>query len=109
MFYWNRGRAHFFNNNYPEAITALEKAVELRPNLWHNWLYLISAYTYTEAKPYPKATDCFDRFKTQSPFKGARFTIETLRSHADANPSKYLTSGRDKLYDGLRNVGMDEK
>jgi adenylate cyclase len=108
MFYWGRGRAYFFKKDYPEAIKALTDAVRLRPNLWHNWLYLVSAYAHTEKDPYPQAKDWLNRFEAQSPFAGAGFTIAKVISHEKASPSddQDVRNGREEFHKGLQAAGM---
>jgi len=50
MFYWYMGRAHFFTGDYHDAVPWLRKSVEVRPNLWYNRLYLVSACALIEDK-----------------------------------------------------------
>lgn len=46
-FYWVIGRAYFVMQDYDAAIIWLRKAVEVRPNVWYNRAYLLSAYALT--------------------------------------------------------------
>jgi tetratricopeptide (TPR) repeat protein len=110
MFYWNRGRAYFFKNDDDEAIMSLRRAVELRPNLWHNWLYLVSAYARKEGPPYSTAKDWLNRFETQSPFAGQGFTIAKVISYEGANPTNNaaVKAGRDEFHKGLEWAGMKQ-
>jgi adenylate cyclase len=109
MFYWSRGRAYFFKKDYREAIKALTEAIRLRPNLWHNWLYLVSAYAHTEQHPFPTAKDWLRRFKTDSPFKGTQFTMAKVISYEEANPTdnQEVKDGRDEFHEGLRRAEMN--
>jgi len=108
MFHWNRGRAYFFSNDDDEAIMSLHKAVELRPNLWHNWLYLISAYAHKEGDPYTTAKKWLKKFETESPFKDTPFTIDKVIEYEKANPTdnQDVRRGRDRFHEGLKRAGM---
>jgi len=44
VFRWVKGRAYFVLADYPQAITALEESVAVRPNLWFSRAWLIAAY-----------------------------------------------------------------
>lgn len=117
MFYWTRGRAYFFAERYEKAIEALKEAVQHRPNLWHNWLYLISAYALLadrlpegEEKKEKKqaAEDKLNEFRTRSPVKNAKdYTIRRVELHEEANPSEDLKEGRDRFRKGLKIAVMD--
>jgi tetratricopeptide (TPR) repeat protein len=108
MFHWNVGRAYFFKENDDKAITSLRTAVELRPNLWHNWLYLISAYAHKEGKPYSTAKEWLTKFRTESPFKDTPFTIDKVIEYEGANPTRHadVKKGRDRFHRGLEAVGF---
>jgi tetratricopeptide (TPR) repeat protein len=108
MFHWNRGRAFFLKEvpDYPKAIEALTEAVRLRPNLWHNWLYLVSAYALNNKLP--EAQAWLNKFKTESPFKDIPFTIDKIIEYEKANPTENseVKKGRDRFHDGLEAAGM---
>jgi tetratricopeptide (TPR) repeat protein len=106
MFHWNVGRAYFFKENDDEAITSLRKAVELRPNLWHNWLYLISAYAHKEGEPYSTAKEWLTKFRTESPFKDTPFTMDKVKLYEKANPTdnQKVKEGRDRFHRGLEAI-----
>lgn len=46
VFYWIIGRAYFVLENYDDAIVWLRKSIDLRPTLWFNRAYLVSAYAH---------------------------------------------------------------
>jgi adenylate cyclase len=106
VFYWNLGRAEFFVGNYREAIPWLRKAVELRPNLWHNWLYLASAHALignsTEAA---KVLSDFNRYPA---FQAKNVTIAVVRTYEQANPNNnpVVVEGRRNFHEGLSKAGM---
>jgi tetratricopeptide (TPR) repeat protein len=93
MFYWNRGRALFFQEQYSEAIEPLRRAVELRSNLWHSQLYLASAYVMKKPPDLKQATDLVTDFCA----KHSGFTVVTVQSYEDANRSTYLEKGRKNI------------
>ena len=45
-FYWVIGRARFFMQQYPDAISSLQDSVRNWPNVWYNRLYLVSAHAH---------------------------------------------------------------
>jgi tetratricopeptide (TPR) repeat protein len=106
MFYWNRGRAHFFADRYPEAIEALTEAVKRRPNLWHNWLYLASAHALSGNQQ--KAEEVLGDFYKRYQHDGPHSTLTLIKSHEKANPTrcKVIKDGRKKFYKGLSKAGM---
>jgi tetratricopeptide (TPR) repeat protein len=110
MFHWNLGRAYFFKRDDAKAIEALTEAIRLRPNLWHNWLYLVSAYARKEGPPYSTAKDWLNRFETQSPFMGQGFSIAKVISYEGANPTNNaaVKAGRDEFHKGLEWAGMKQ-
>ena len=72
---------------YPEAIAALAQAITHRPNMWHGWLYLVSAYALDGKLP--TAQEWLQKFESDSPFKGTKFTINKVIAYEDANPAKH--------------------
>lgn len=135
MFYWNRGRAYFFRASsfreeydkaikaYDKAIKALEIALHYRPNLWHNWLYLVSAYALKgksetdngNAEPgrryVAQATKTLKEFQNCTTVANAsRYTtIDSVEEHEIANPTHgdVVRQGRKRFYEGLRLAGLD--
>jgi tetratricopeptide (TPR) repeat protein len=102
MFYWNRGRAYFFKEQYDDAIAALKDAVKFRSNLWHNELYLAAAYW--KLNDQSNATKIVQDFLKKNP----GFTVERVISHEKANPSKNqkVKEGRDRFHEALEKSGM---
>lgn len=103
-FYWVLGRAQFFEGNYREAIPWLRKSVEMRPNLWYNRLYLVSAYALSGDKAAATATLAeFD-----SRFAQRRFTLARVEAEERANPNEnpVVVAGREQFHKGLRLAGM---
>ncbi len=100
MFYWNRGRAYFFQGKYEQAIEPLNKALDLRKNLWHIALYLASAYW--------KSGDQENAKKTLQEFLNINldFTFDKVISYEKANPTdnKVVTDGRDVFHKALKDT-----
>jgi TolB-like protein/class 3 adenylate cyclase/Tfp pilus assembly protein PilF len=107
VFYWIIGRAHFFDDNYRDAIPWLRKSVQERPNLWYNWLYLVSAYALTGDKP--AATKSLDEFHAR--FRDPRFTLALIDTYEKATPSEnpVILAGRKNFHEGLLAAGMAER
>jgi TolB-like protein/class 3 adenylate cyclase/Tfp pilus assembly protein PilF len=107
VFYWNLGRANFFANRYRDAIPSLAKAVELRPNLWHNWLYLVSAYALTGEDR--EARRVLAEFNAHQLYQDRRFTLVTVEDYERANPNEnpVIVEGRKKFHEGLLKAGMN--
>ena len=106
VFYWNLGRANFFANRYRAAIPWLHKAVELRPNLWHNWLYLVSAYALVGEDR--EARKILAEFNAHQLYRDRRFTLGTVEDYERANPNEnpVIVEGRKKFHEGLLRAGM---
>lgn len=104
MFYWYMGRAHFFAGNYQEAISWLAKSVELRPNVWYNSLYLVSAYALTGNRD--KAETALSEFALRFP----GYTLERVILDEKSNPNDnaLVTAARREFHRGLRMAGMAE-
>jgi adenylate cyclase len=107
VFYWNLGRAQFFSGQYRGAIPWLRKAVEERPGLWHNWLYLASAYALTGDNK--EAAKVLADFKSHPSFRNTRVTLTVVQSYEQANPSSNLVvvEARRQFHDGLLKAGME--
>jgi tetratricopeptide (TPR) repeat protein len=102
MFYWIIGRAHFFMEQYEEAIAWLQRSVRLLPNLWYNRLYLVSAYALLGKKPAAtRALREFDRV-----FPGYRLALVTKNERTNPNKHKFVVAGRRRFHEGLRLAGM---
>src|SRR6266436_4418005 len=108
VFYWNLGRANFFANRYRAAIPWLRKAVELRPNLWHNWLYLVSAYALVGEDEEARKT--MAEFNSHHLYRDRKFTLATVKDYEQANPNEntVIVEGRKKFHESLLRAGMDE-
>lgn len=106
MFHWNVGRAHFFAGNYPLAIRSLKTAVRQRPNLWHNWLYLASAYALTGKAALARRT--LDGFGARAEFRDPKVTLERVKMYEKANPTTnaFVRNGRRRFHEGLLQAGV---
>lgn len=106
MFHWNIGRDHFFAGNYPLAIRSLKTAVAQRPNLWHNWLYLASAYALSGKVGLAQQT--LDGFGARAEFRDLKVTLERVRMYEEANPTAnaFVRDGRRRFHEGLLQAGL---
>jgi adenylate cyclase len=102
MFYWYMGRAHFFAGNYHAAIPWLRKSAELRPNLWYNRLYLVSACAL-DGQPEAAASALRD-FAQRFP----GYTVARVVSDEQTNPNSnsVVVEGRRNFHEGLLKAGM---
>lgn len=105
MFYWYMGRAHFFSGNYHEAIPWLRKSVDLRPNLWYNRLYLVSACALAGDKT--EAETALLEFDARFP----GYTLARVATNEQTNPNNnnVVVEGRRKFHEGLVKAGMVEQ
>jgi tetratricopeptide (TPR) repeat protein len=106
-FYWIIGRAHFYMGKYRDAIPWLQKSVAMRPNMWYNRLYLVSAYALTNQNE--EAVNGLREFNARAEFVG--YTIERVKSNEAAVPADnpVIASSRLKLHEGLQMAGMPER
>jgi adenylate cyclase len=104
MFYWYLGRAHFFAGNYYDAIPCLQKSVDMRPNVWYNSLYLVSAYALTgNDKEAKAALSDFD-----ARFPGYTLARVMLNEQTNPNDNEVVIAARGEFHRGLRAAGMPE-
>jgi len=103
-FYWIKGRAHFFAQEYDQAIPPLEQSVELQWNLWYTWLYLVAA---TVSKDKPRAEAILAQFKSLF----GELTLKDIREYEKANPddNQVVVDARDALHRLLQDAGMREQ
>jgi tetratricopeptide (TPR) repeat protein len=108
MFHWNIGRAHFFAARYDDAIRSLKTAVRQRPNLWHNWLYLASAYALSGKDTQARKT--LDGFEAREEFRNPKVTLARVRMYEKANPTTdaFVREGRRKFHEGLLQAGLPQ-
>lgn len=106
IFYWIKGRAHFFTAQYDQAIPCLRKSVELQSNVWYNWLYLASAYALGEKKDIATASAVLEQFKLQPQF--GEYTVKLVEQLEKANPdtNDRVVDARKNFHDGLIAAGM---
>jgi adenylate cyclase len=106
-FYWIIGRAHFYMGRYPDAIPWLQQSIAVRPNMWYNRLYLVSAYALSDHNE--EALKVLQEFNSRREFVG--YTIERVKSNLEAVPddNPVVISARQKLQEGLQMAGMPEQ
>jgi adenylate cyclase len=106
IFYWVKGRAHFFAEQYNEAIPCLEKSIELHPTLWYSRAYLVSAYAREDKD---KATALLKQFESQPQF--GKLTLKDVQEYEESNPNDndVVVSGRAAFHEGLKTAGMREQ
>lgn len=104
IFYWILGRAHFYAGEYQEAVPWLRKSIEVRPNLWFNRLYLVSAYALLEERTQAEKT--LAEFKRR--FSHPVYTVALVRSHEHPRPgdNAVVAAAHEKFYAGLLSAGM---
>ena len=104
MFYWIIGRAHFFAGCYTDAIPWLRQSVEIRPNLYYNRLYLVSAHALAGDRESAEAAlrDFNDRFPG--------YTLARVSQNEQTNPNNIalVVEGRRRFHQGLISAGMKE-
>jgi adenylate cyclase len=107
QFYWILGRASFYAEDYQEAINWLQKSVAVRPNLWYNRLFLVSAYELSGDTNQAKRV--LSEFSGRAEFKG--YTLARVASAEKANPTdnSVVVTGRQKFHEGLLAAGMAER
>ena len=102
MFYWIIGRALFFAGKYGEAIDWLRRSVEVRPNLYYNRLYLVSAQALTGAAA--------DAARTLRDFDAVfpDYTLARVQRDEQTNPNNHpvVVEGRRNFHRGLILAGM---
>jgi len=104
MFYWILGRTEFFAGRYSEAAQWLRRSIEVRPNLWYNRLYLVSALALTgEADEAQQTLREFDEA-----FPG--YTVARVMRDEQTNPNHHpvVVAGRRQFHRGLTLAGMTE-
>jgi hypothetical protein len=76
--------------------------------LWHNWLYLASAYALTGEDA--EARKILAAFNAHQSYRDRRFTLATVRDYERANPSEnpVIVAGRKKFHEGLLKAGMSD-
>ena len=104
IFYWIIGKAYFFAGSYRDAIPWLQRSVAVRPNLWYNNLYLISAHSLIGETAIARKTLA----EFHSRFRDPRFTLAVVEAHerADPNDNPFYREGRRKLHEGLLEAGL---
>jgi len=104
VFYWILARAYFFSRAYREAIPLLVQSTTERPNLWYNWLYLVSAYHWVDQDA--RAADVLKEFLAYPQF--SQLTIDRIKQDEGANPNNnpFVVDGRDRFHGGLIAVGF---
>jgi tetratricopeptide (TPR) repeat protein len=102
MFYWIIGRAFFYMDRLHDSIEWLSKSVEIRPNLWYNRLFLVSAYALINESAAAAAT-LLD-FNVRFP----KYTVARVALNELANPNEHpvVLAGRERFHRGLRLAGM---
>ena len=104
MFYWILARADFYAGRYDAAIGWLSQSIEIRPNLWYNRLYLVSAYALTGRSD--AAADALRAFDALFP----GYTVaRVIRDEAMA-PKHHpvVAAGKQRFHAGLIAAGMPE-
>jgi TolB-like protein/Tfp pilus assembly protein PilF len=104
-FYWVIGRAYFVMKEYDNAIVWLRKAVEVRPNVWYNRVYLLSAYALTGRHQESEGLAALGEYNAE--FAG--YTVERISElYAKELPPSdpRVQASIQELYKGLRLAGV---
>lgn len=107
MFYWIIGRAHFFTEQYDQAIPWLRKSVATRPNLWFNHLYLVSACALADMPE--QAIRALSEFNHRFPNRVYTLAVVEARERAIPNDEPTVVAARNKFHQGLVRAGMSER
>jgi adenylate cyclase len=90
VYYWVIGRAYFVMENYKDAIVWLRKSVEMRPTLWFNGAYLLSAYALTGRHEQPEGRAALNEYKAG--FGG--YTVQHIRDLYETEFHRVTGGGR---------------
>jgi adenylate cyclase len=107
IFYWIKGRAHFFAEEFDAAIPALQKSVDIHPTVWYNWLYLVSAHALLPSGTGIKdAKEILEQFSRQPKF--GKLTLKDVIEYEEANPNSdaAVIKARENFHKGLDDAGM---
>ena len=104
IFYWIGGRAEFCAGHHDKAIPWLRKSVEVRPNLWYNRLYLVSANALIGEVG--EARELLADFNRR--FSNPAYTLAVVQARESTTPSSepVVVAARNKLHEGLQLAGM---
>ncbi|MGD9614626.1 MAG: adenylate/guanylate cyclase domain-containing protein [Alphaproteobacteria bacterium] len=104
IFYWIGGRAEFYAGHHEKAIPWLRRSVQVRPNLWYNRLYLVSAHALIGETD--EARELLADFNRR--FANPVYTLAVVKSRESTGPSSepVVIAARNKFYEGLRLAGM---
>jgi adenylate cyclase len=103
-YFWIKGRAFFALGNYPEAITALEESIRMRPNLWYSQAWLAAAYALSNrnGEAQQRIGAYKQTFGTQS---NLNWIVNYYKEQQYQNPTMQQAS--DQMLDGLRKAGLN--
>lgn len=101
-FYWVRGRASFYAQDYAGAIGWLDKSVAARPDDWYNRAFLIAAYALTGATA-QAARALADLDAHLGKYSIARIA---MKEQVNPNTNRVIVRGREQLHQGLEKAGM---
>jgi len=103
-FYWVKGRAYFYQEQYPEASLWLERSVRNWPHVWYNRAYLLSAHALSR-KPGNRVTvrRVFGAFDERFPGYTVAQIIENERATPGTQPFGAM---RKRFHEGLQVAGM---
>lgn len=104
-FYWVKGRSHFFQQQYGEAIEWLERSVRNWPHVWYNRSYLVSAHALSE-----NAGSRVSARRVLRALNGriGEFTVARVIENEQATPdnTQSFVAMRERFHEGLRLAGM---
>lgn len=104
-FYWVKGRAYFYQQQYAEAIHWLELSVRNWPEVWYNRAYLASAHALSgKAGSRAAARRVLRALNRRIAGYTVAQIIENERASPDTTPS--FVTMRERFHEGLRLAGM---
>lgn len=104
-FYWVKGRAYFFLQQYDDAIEWLEKSVRNWPEVWYNRAYLVSAHALS-GKPGSRAAARRVLRAFNRRFRGHTVAQVIENERATPDKTRSFVAMRQRFHEGLRLAGM---
>ena len=99
------GQAYFAMGDYDNAISWLQKSVQIQPALWRNRAWLISAYTLAGRLREHEAQAALSEYLEK--FKNWRLSnIRDWYGKPESNPRPSFEANLQELFKGLQIAGL---
>lgn len=104
-FFWVKGRAHFYEQRYPEAIDWLTRSVRNWQHVWYNRAYLVSAHALSGL---PGSRGAARRVLRSLHARFPDYTVAQIIENERATPdnNRSFIAMRQRFHEGLRLAGM---